>query len=484
MKNRIIWKLSGYFAASLLVFSLVISGVFIVLFRRNAIELHKEELQSQAQRISETMSSLSDVGMGMGKGSGGYGAYIKFLNDIVTADVWLVDQNLDIISYGMGQNAVGTTSQLPENAKNIVDGVFAGKTEFSESFSNILDTPTLTVGTPIYNQNGAVVGAVLLHTPVKGTDLAVSNGILILAASIAAALILSLILSIGFSYSFTQPLKLMNKATVRLAEGDYTAKTGIKQKDEIGALARNIDILALRLDEAAKESTKLEGLRRDFIANISHELRTPITVIRGSLEALCDGVVTEQDNIHEYYSQMLSESKHLERLVGDLLDLSRLQNLDFKLEMTKVSINDLMSDVFRSTKQLAKSKNLSVIFDNRAENCSVAGDYGRLRQMIMIIMDNAVKFSPYDGDIKIDLYKDNKLILAITDQGPGIPGEELPYIFDRFFKTRAETNKTGTGLGLAIAKQIALRHNAVLTAESPPGKGSRFLISFSNCELR
>lgn len=117
-----------------------------------------------------------------------------------------------------------------------------------------------------------------------------------------------------------------------MAERDYSARTNIKQNDEIGELARTLDILAERLELADAESQKLEKLRRKFIANISHELRTPVTVIRGSLEALRDGVVTEKADVEEFHEQMYKESLFLQRLINDLLDLSRLQNTDFPIE--------------------------------------------------------------------------------------------------------------------------------------------------------
>ncbi len=479
MKNKIVWKLSAYFIASLIVFTLIIVGIFIAYFRTNTIELKQSELKERATKISETLSSINETNAGKGQGSG-YGAYIKFLNDIDMAEVWIVDENLDIITYGLGQHAVTTTNELPDNAKQIVDEVFAGNTEFSENFNDLLNTPSLTVGTPIKSQDGSIIGVVLLHSPVNGINIAISNGILILGLSILIALIITILLSIWFSHRFVKPLKRINLAAIKLAEGDYAVKADIKQKDEIGTLANNIDILAERLDEASKESEKLENLRREFIANISHELRTPISVIRGSLEALVDGVVTEENKTKEFYSQMLSESKHLQRLVNDLLDLSRLQNMDFQLEMSTVNLCDVVSDVTRSAKSLANKNNIAIEFENCADNYAVFGDFDRLRQMILIIMDNAVKFSKPNGHIYINLSQKEKLVLSIRDEGLGIPPQDLPYIFDRFYKTNSENNKTGTGLGLAIAKQIAQRHNIDLEVLSTLGSGSEFLFTFKN----
>jgi len=481
MKNKIVLKLTIYFTIALLVFAVTMSGIFIMLFRANTIQLNKIDLEKRAVKISETLSTLTSKGSAMGQGQGGMGgsgAYIRFLNDIAMADVWLVDENLNIITNGQGMHSSYTFSELPINAEEIVKEVFTGKTAFSESFSTLLDKPSLTVGTPIKSSDGKINGVVLLHSPINGIDLAISQGIVILVISVGVSLIIAILLSFGFSITFTKPLKKMNKTAIKLAEGDYSVKTDINQKDEIGELASNLDILSNRLDVSSKQSEKLEQLRRDFVANISHELRTPITVIRGSLEALSDGVVTDPLKINEYYKQMLNESKGLQRLVGDLLDLSRLQNMDFNIEKVNVNLCDVITDVIRSAKNIANSKNVKLNIEKYTENCSVSGDYGRLRQMFMTILDNAIKFSSQNGNIYIKLLQNKSLFVSIRDEGIGIEKEDLPHIFDRFYKTKSVENTNGTGLGLAIAKQIALRHNAEISVISSIGEGCEFIIKF------
>ena len=260
-----------------------------------------------------------------------------------------------------------------------------------------------------------------------------------------------------------------------LAAGNYTAKTGVQQRDEIGELAATIDILSERLDLASRESERLNKLRRDFVANISHELRTPVTVIRGSLEALCDEVVTDPEQVKSYHRQMLNESMFLQRLVNDLLDLSRLQNTDFKIEMEKISLCDVLSDVVRSARHMAQNKNIEIRQEHDAQMCTAFGDYGRLRQMFLIILDNAIKFSPQGGVVTVSL-KDKTV--SISDNGIGIAQEDLPYIFDRFYQVKSEKNKNGTGLGLAIAKQIADRHNIHVIVNSRQNEGTAFQFQF------
>ncbi|MBK5246398.1 MAG: HAMP domain-containing protein, partial [Peptostreptococcaceae bacterium] len=391
-------------------------------------------------------------------------------DEIAMADVWIVDENLNLITSSQNGNQQYNYAELPENADAVVKEVFQGQTNFSEGFSDLLNAPTLTIGMPII-ADSKIVGALLLHSPIEGMNGAITQGIKILLISLSIALLISLVLSFLLASSFTSPLKKMRGSAVRLADGDFTAKTNVSQNDEIGELAAAIDILSEKLGFASMESQRLEDLRRDFIANISHELRTPVTVIRGSLEALNDKVVTDPQQIESYYSQMLGESIFLQRLVNDLLDLSRLQNTDFNMEMQELSLCEILKDVVRSGQQIADEKNIGIKLIQDFVSCNIVGDYDRLRQMFMIMIDNAVKFSPENDTVTIVL-KDH--YVSISDHGNGINPEDLPYIFDRFYKVDSESNKNGTGLGLAISRQIADRHNIKIEVESTINHGTTF----------
>ena len=471
LNNKIALKLSLSFALALIIFSIIISGVFLVLFKQYTVDLHKTQLQNYAQSLAQSLSS------GRRYNGMGYGAHLYFSSEIMGYNVWIVDENMNVITprnmqHHKMMHANYTFSELPPNASEVIREVFQDKTVFSEGFSDVLSQLTLTVGVPIKDANGKVWGAVLLHSPVEGTTDGIYQGLMILGISIILALIIVLALAILFSYFFTKPLTKMKSVAMQLAEGNYQAKCNIKQKDEVGELANVMDLLAGRLDEASKESLKLEQMRKDFVSNISHELRTPVTVIRGSLEALCDKIITDPKQIDEYHLQMLSEAKFLQRLVGDLLDLSRLQNPDFAIEKQELNLNDVISDVVRSARQIAKNKNININIDLKNPNLKISGDYGRLRQMFLIILDNAIKFS-FENN-KVDVLAKNDTII-IRDYGIGINEKDLPHIFDRFYKTHGEHNKVGTGLGLAIAKQIAERHNIELIAQNNFDGGAKFI---------
>ena len=481
MKNKIAVRLMLYFSSALLLFSLVIGGVFMTLFKQHTIQVNKDDLEKRAVTIAQTLSNyMSGATTGPGNngmmhgGQGGYGAYLRLIDEIAMTDVWIVDENLQLITAGHMSQPAYLYADLPPDAESVVKEVFSGTTTFSEGFSDLINTPTLTIGTPI-KLNDMVVGALLLHSPVEGMQEAAGQGFQILIVSIVTALLLAMLLSALLALSFTKPLKKMQKSAMRLADGDYTAKTEVKQQDEIGELAGAIDVLSERLDLAKRESDRLDQLRRDFVANISHELRTPVTVIRGSLEALCDEVVTEPEQVKHYHRQMLMESLFLQRLVTDLLDLSRLQNTDFAIEMHPLNLCDVVNDAVRSAGQMALKKEVTIQLEQNEPIVTVQGDYGRLRQMLMIILDNAIKFSPH-GDTVTVLLKDRTV--KICDYGAGISPDDLLHIFDRFYKTKSQENKTGSGLGLAIANQIAQRHGIKISVQSKLHEETCFTFTF------
>lgn len=482
MKSKIRWRLLLYFSGSFLVFSLIIGLVFSALFFRHNMQIHKAELENRSVRIAESLADLLPQGPGRNQGHGtmgrmGYGAYLRFIDDIAMTDVWIVDRNLALITRGHGQADLAY-GDLPPGAEATITAALDGQSAFSESFGALLGAPSITVATPIAIAHGEVAGVVLMHERIDNIWGATFNGLFILLLGIGAAILISFFVAGTLAAHFTRPLDKMKAAALKISGGDYAVKTNVAQDDEIGALAAALDEMAAKLDAASRERTKLDQLRRDFVANISHELRTPVTVIRGSLEALCDKVVTKPDLVDNYHRQMLSESIHLERLVADLIDLARLQNPDLAMDMEQVDLKEIVTDTVRGIRRVAEGKQVEVGFSSAGDDFSAWGDYSRLRQMVLILLDNAVKFSPVGGAVQVTLTNtQDRTILSVTDEGPGIAPKDLPYIFERFYKQRSEANKSGTGLGLAIAKQIAVKHGAVLEAKNRPVTGSQFLIT-------
>ena len=531
MKNKITVKLFMAFASVLIIFSVFVGSGFAYLFRQHTVKMQKQDLEQRAVKIAQALgdsraqmvvwqekkanendasnSQMCEPNAGadvtsdgplegppdgppdraLGKSLGrprlqgpmglGFNSVLRFLGSAAAEDVWIIDENhnLEMPSHEGGKHPTFIYKDLPPDAEDVVKKVMQGKVTTSSGFSDMLKVPTITVGAPIKNSDGEILGAVLIHEPLSGMDVAAKQGIRILLICVGFALFAAFLLAVYFSWRFTKPLKTMQKTAEQMSEGDYTVRCNVRQNDEIGELGSVLDLLGERLWTASKESEQLDQMRKDFIANISHELRTPVTVIRGSLEALSDKVITAPQKIEEYYRQMLSETIFLQRLINDLLDLSRLQNMNFKIEMATLNLYDVLLDVVHSSKRLGKEKNIDVALEADTTSYLFTGDYGRLRQMLMVFMDNAVKFSPKGSKVILSLKGDK---LQVIDHGIGISKEILPHVFERFYKTRGEKNKSGTGLGLAIAKEIAERHGMGVTMESEPGVETKIILLLKN----
>jgi signal transduction histidine kinase len=401
------------------------------------------------------------------------------LDGLVTSSIWIVDRNVQTISVGEG-DAQFNYSELPSEADEIIRKVLEGHVTTSEDFSLLLNEPSITVGAPVYDQNNQVIAAVLLHSSLEGKQEVITQGIKLLVIAGLAAMLVSVVFTVLLSMHFIRPIRAMQIAANHMADGDYQVSTQVHRRDELGALANDIDILAERLHIASQESAQVEQMRRDFVSNVSHELRTPVTVLRSSLEALCEGVVLDHEEVKNYHDCMLTETIHLQRMITDLLDLSRLQNTDFAMEMAQIDLVQVARDALRAAQQLAQIKGIVLTFQSSCASASILGDYGRIRQLILILLDNAIKFSPEESKVDLSIeHEENEWRITVSDQGEGIAEKDLLYVFERFYKASDTVNPQGNGLGLCIAKQIALRHQAMIFAYNLPKRGCQIMVKFS-----
>ena len=546
MKHNLTRRLVLYFSVTLLVFALVIGGVFSFLFRRYTLNLHTNDLKTHAEAVAASLSGAitnepgngvpnvaepnasEAVGVRGRHGEGRHGmtmrqyssdapapvlqapnnthghagemkgartycrrqvateshsaasgdaektgtslaSLLRQLNAFTGSEVWLVDRVSRTITLS-GPEAGTDYTELPDSAEALLETVFSGKSVSGEDFTALLDVPSVTAGAPVKDADGNVTGAILMHRKLSDIHSSEEAGFYILAVSLALAFILAAALSVLLARRFIQPLSVMEKTAAALTDGTYDARSGIRQDDEIGSLARSLDTLAERLEAAAEQSARLDAMRRDFFASISHELRTPLTVLRGSLDALSSGLVIDEEKRREYLSQMDTNARHLSRLISDIFDLARLENPDFSIEKTDVDLSDALRDAVRSARRLAAPKSVDLRLSD-SPPIPMRGDYGRLRQMFLAVLDNAVKFSPENVTVEISVaLSEDRWRVTIKDHGPGIAADVLPHIFDRF-----RTNRTGgTGLGLAVAQEIARRHDIVLEATSIEKDGATF----------
>lgn len=243
------------------------------------------------------------------------------------------------------------------------------------------------------------------------------------------------------------------------------------EKNGVGVVVVFHDLTAIR---------RLEQLRKDFVANVSHELKTPITSIRGFAETLLDGAMDDPETAREFLRIIHEESLRLQRLIGDLLDLTQIESKQTPLKISKVSVESLLQSVRRMVQDQIESKNqsLSVKIDHPFE---VEVDEDRFRQILLNLLSNSINYTPQGGKIRLRATGGtDRWQLEISDTGIGIPEQDLPRIFERFYrvdKARAR-DSGGTGLGLAIVKHLVEEHQGQIEVKSKVGEGTTFILTF------
>ncbi len=466
--HKITKKLFGYFTMLLLFFTVTAFIGFLGVFRYFTYGHLEQDLKKRAGVIQEQLEQFLDVpGRMHGQGQG-RGAYLRFVGDIAMADAYILDADGNPFTYGKN----GIAGNVPsKDVLQFSDRVFESGVYEHSSRKDAQGNRIFYAGVPVFDQENVVL-AVIIRDTAEFHEESFLLAVTILGACLLLALVLSGMLSVFLARRFIRPIRQIACATKELAHGNYLAKTQVNDRTELGELAGQTDLLAAKLEAARQESSRLEQMQKDYISNISHELRTPVTVIRSSLEALCDGVVTG-DKAMEYQRQMLAECISLQRLVNDMLELSRLQNKDFPIEKARMDLMMALEDAMRAVRVLAKEKDILLSYEKEPEQFFMEGDYGRLRQMFVAALDNAIKYSAEGCGIEVDAKRQpDCLVVTIKDHGCGIPAQDLEHIFDRFYRSGQKKVK-GSGLGLAIMKNIGERHKIRIQLQSVYEEGTR-----------
>lgn len=478
--NRLFFKVYINYALILAVFAILLGIIYMKLYENNIESSHKDKLLKQATSISRKLSTII-----ADNDEESYTEYIQVLSelDAESTDIWTISNpsaktpmssNLEMIDI--------TDVELPDDFNKVINLAFSNIASYEKGYYEESGGLSAIMGFPINNMNGEVVGAVFLISQVVYQNNVIMDSMKLIVISTFMALFISIIIATFFAKGISAPISNMRKIAIELADGHYDSKTDILRKDEIGDLAKSIDKLADELKENETQRLNSEQMRVDFFANVSHELRTPLTVIRAYTESLVDGVIVEEEKINQYHSRILSECKGMERLVGDLLVLSKMQNPDFEIEKEPVNLAQVFDDLARNMQAICDEKSITLSFQKDNDVYMMMGDYDRLRQMFLIILDNAIKFSSENSFVHILLSKKDKLKVSIKDEGIGISSEELPIIFDKFYKSKLKQNKQGSGLGLAISKQIALKHDGTVNVYSTLGVQTEFVFEFQCLE--
>jgi len=313
---------------------------------------------------------------------------------------------------------------------------------------------------PIGENYGAVRYLVSLDDALR--QFKITTLIIILIFSLM--IILITLLGRYFVSSIVQPVEKINQITKVIAKGDFSVRIENDTDDEIGELSESINEMAGKLNE-------IDKMKNEFISTVSHEIRTPLTAIKGWGETLKtinnDPLLTDKG-----LDIIISETSRLSDMVEELLDFSRMQNDNLKMNFSILSLNEVLYDVFVSYRQRAEAENK--IFTSELENIGkvfIKGDESKIRQVLINIIDNALKYTDEKALIKIGLERNQKYVtIYLIDNGKGISKKDLPYVKDKFYK--ADNTVRGTGIGLAVADEIVKKHGGTLNIKSEIGKGT------------
>ncbi|UYG98090.1 sensor histidine kinase [Cytobacillus firmus] len=390
------------------------------------------------------------------------------LADLTDHEIFIVNKNgMVIANSGLPSIPKGSVINTPfwEPLK----GTGTIKMEFKDS---VTKKRYLSIGKPIII-NEKFQGGIYVLAPTDNiyTSLDRVRNMLLLAG------IGAIFLAVGFTFFLTRklttPLLEMEKATRDIAHGHLNTKVIVESKDEIGSLARAINYLAVELNH-------YQTNRREFFANISHELRTPLTYLGGYTKAIQEGLYQSEEEKSQYLSIIEKETNRMTKLVNDLFELSKMEEgkLDFHFE--DIDLYEVVQSAILKTELKAKEKRIEILLEGEEGLPAVRLDGLRTEQIVINLLENAIRYTEY-GSITVRLWREKQQIkLTIEDTGSGIPKEDLPYLFERFYRVEKSRSRAtgGTGLGLSIVKSLVEFQKGKIYVKSVVGKGTTFVLAF------
>ena len=388
------------------------------------------------------------------------------LSVYMDADIRIISPD-GIIILDTASTDPETTQQLPE-----FDPSSGGSTYYLVgNFFGSFDEEVLSVICPIITKY-RTKGYVTIHVSMADIESEINSLLNISYITLFIMFLLSLIILIFFTTLVYIPLRKITKGAESFADGNYHYEVNVDTRDEMGYLAAALNYMSGKIADSEDDQKK-------FIANVSHDFRSPLTSIKGYLEAMLDGTIPPE--MHEkYLGIVLNETERLTKLTNGLLALNNLNTKGMHLDITDFDINDTVRKVAETFEGTCRKKSIAIELVLMGDELFVHADKGRIEQIIYNLTDNAVKFSHHDSVIKIETAeKKNKIYVSVKDTGIGIPPEDISMIFNRFYKSDSSRgkDKKGTGLGLSIVKEILTAHGENINVVSTPGEGSEFIFS-------
>lgn len=297
----------------------------------------------------------------------------------------------------------------------------------------------------------------------------------------AGAIVILLVLIHFLARRITRPLSEIVRAAEEIKNGNYQKEIRVSESNEVGDLARIVNEMSAKLKGDIETLSRLQDVRRDFVANASHELRTPVSSIKGYLETLSDGAILDADVSRRFLERALSNVDRLEMIINDMLDLSQLESRDRGLSLRHFNPAETLQSISEEFEEAAKRKGLTVTFHAETpRGFMLMADPYQFEKAVVNLVANAIKYTDA-GHVRIRLYSDGQLCsIDVEDTGPGIPAEDVSRIFERFYRVdKGRSRQTGgSGLGLSIVKHVMEIHGGTVLVQSEPGKGTTFTLHF------
>lgn len=447
---------------------IIICGVVAFPISNYIYSFKRNNLISNANNVSDYMSSISETS---------FASFDEAEVSIVThsldsmassmhALVIVVDTEGSILHSTSPEITKGKTQIPKETLKDI-----SGKIYFEHGTLRNLYQKEYYISAVPYKagEKGETLGYCLVAQSTLWTSEYTPTIFGLMMIIIASAATLIFVLSTVYAYNTSRPLKQMAQIAKRFAIGDFEIRGHIKSNDEIGELAS-------AFNEMADSLASSEGVRRNFIANVSHELKTPMTNIAGYIDGILDKTIPETDR--EYYLGVISqEIKRLNRLVTSMISLSKIDSGAITVNKAPFVIQDTLINVLITFEHEIEANQLSIEGLDNEDDIIAFGDHDLIHQVLYNLVENAVKFTPHGGYIRFSFtHKDNCVYVSIENSGEGILPEDLRLIFDKFYKAdkSRSIDKKSMGLGLYIVRSIIQLHEGNITAESEHGKYCRF----------
>ena len=471
-------KIKTLFKKLILFYIIVIVGITVILaalvsvvYKNDYIARKEESLINHGKNISNEYVS------GYNGGIVNYDAIqyeLRVLQNTDKADVFIIggDGTVYITTEG-GSRWMGETITNELVSEILTGQIVTVKNERLSMFSE----PVLAVGYPIVMGN-TVSGGILMCVAMPEIEEAVGEVYRTAVKFMLIASAVVIIVLYVFTRKITKPLAEMNEAAKIIADGSFDKRVIVSGKDEIGQLGESFNNMAESLE-------KQEIQRRNFIANVSHDLRSPLTSINGYVSAMLDGTIPEEN--HEKYLNVVSqEVNRLSKITNDIVALSSAQSSTLNLDIEKFDINELIRDTVKSFKKQAEDKKMYLKLLLEDKETFVLADRDKIQRVLYNLLDNAFKFTAEEGEITLEVAssENEKILVSVEDTGSGISPEDQKQVFNRFYKTDSSrgTYKESGGLGLSIAREFINAHGESIGIVKSDDRGTKFSFTLKKAE--